>query len=138
MPRRRWAMGSGRNARNRAPSALISWRRSLAMHRSSESIAAIATALAKAQIELSNPEKAMIGTIYNNRSDSPQNFRYASLSSGLDIIRKALGGPVLRFWGAFPPPPNGGGPPPRPPLRPVLDGWNRRRRRSRRPGYRQR
>jgi hypothetical protein len=62
------------------------------MHRSSENVAAIATALAKAQTELSNPEKAMIGTVYNNRSDSPQSFRYASLSSGLDIIRKALGG----------------------------------------------
>jgi hypothetical protein len=62
------------------------------MHRSSESIAAIATALAKAQTELSNPEKAMVGTVYHNRSDSPQSFRYASLSSGLDIIRKTLGG----------------------------------------------
>jgi hypothetical protein len=62
------------------------------MHRSSESVAAIATALAKAQTELSNPEKAMVGTFYNNRSDSPQSFRYASLSSGLDIIRKTLGG----------------------------------------------
>jgi hypothetical protein len=62
------------------------------MHRSSESVAAIATALAKAQTELSNPEKAMVGTVYNVRSDSPQSFRYASLSSGLDIIRKALGG----------------------------------------------
>src|SRR6202051_2421708 len=62
------------------------------MHRCSENVAAIATALAKAQTELSNPEKAMIGTVYNNRSDSPQSFRYASLSSGLDIIRKSLGG----------------------------------------------
>ena len=62
------------------------------MHRSSESVAAIATALAKAQTELSNPEKAMVGTVYNTRSDSPQSFRYASLSSGLDIIRKTLGG----------------------------------------------
>jgi ERF superfamily len=62
------------------------------MHRSSESVAAIATALAKAQTELSNPEKAMVGTVYNIRSDSPQSFRYASLSSGLDIIRKTLGG----------------------------------------------
>jgi hypothetical protein len=62
------------------------------MHRSSENVAAIATALAKAQTELSNPEKAMIGTIYNARSDSSQSFRYASLSSGLDIIRKTLGG----------------------------------------------
>ena len=61
------------------------------MHRSSESVAAIATALAKAQIELSNPEKAMVGTVYNSRSESPQSFRYASLSSGLDIVRKALG-----------------------------------------------
>ena len=34
----------------------------------------------------------MVGTVYNNRSDSPQSFRYASLSSGLDIVRKALGG----------------------------------------------
>ena len=62
------------------------------MHRSSESVAAIATALAKAQTELSNPEKAMVGTVYSARSDSPQSFRYASLSSGLDIIRKTLGG----------------------------------------------
>jgi hypothetical protein len=62
------------------------------MHQSSESVAAIATALAKAQTELSNPEKAMVGMVYNARSDSPQSFRYASLSSGLDIIRKTLGG----------------------------------------------
>jgi hypothetical protein len=61
------------------------------MHRSSENVAAIATALAKAQTELSNPEKAMIGTVYNTRTDSQQSFRYASLSSGLDIIRKVLG-----------------------------------------------
>ena len=62
------------------------------MHRSSESVAAIATALAKAQTELSNPEKAMVGMVYNNRTDAPQSFRYASLSSGLDIVRKVLGG----------------------------------------------
>jgi hypothetical protein len=62
------------------------------MHRSSESVAAIATALAKAQTELYNPEKAMVGTVYTARSDTPQSFRYASLSSGLDIVRKTLGG----------------------------------------------
>src|SRR5580658_5305169 len=62
------------------------------MHRSSENVAAIATALAKAQTELSNPEKAMVATVYNTRSDAPQSFRYASLSSGLDIVRKTLGG----------------------------------------------
>jgi hypothetical protein len=61
------------------------------MHRSSENVAAIATALAKAQIELSNPEKTMIGAIYDSRTDSQRNFRYASLASGLDIIRKVLG-----------------------------------------------
>jgi hypothetical protein len=34
----------------------------------------------------------MVGTVYNNRSDAPQSFRYASLASGLEIVRKALGG----------------------------------------------
>src|SRR6202163_865048 len=92
MPRRRWATASGLNGPNQAQSALIWSRWRLVMHRSSESVAAIATALEKAQTELSNPEKAMIGTVYNNRSDSPQSFRYASLSSGLDIVRKTLGG----------------------------------------------
>jgi hypothetical protein len=62
------------------------------MHRSSENVAAIATALAKAQTELSNPEKAMIGVVYDARTDRQRNFRYASLASGLDIIRRVLGG----------------------------------------------
>jgi hypothetical protein len=61
------------------------------MHRSSDNVAAIAMALAKAQTELSNPEKAMTGSVYNTRTGSRQSFRYASLSSGLDIIRKVLG-----------------------------------------------
>src|SRR6202166_3252391 len=92
MPRRPWAMESGRNGPSRVRSASIWSRGRFPMHRSSESVAAIATALAKAQTELSNPEKAMVGTVYNNRSESLQSFRYASLSSGLDIVRKALGG----------------------------------------------
>src|ERR1700722_8441850 len=92
MPKRPWATASAPNAQNQVPSASIWSRWRPAMHRSSESVAAIATALAKAQTELSNPEKAMVGTVYNNQSDSPQSFRYASLSSGLDIIRKTLGG----------------------------------------------
>lgn len=62
------------------------------MHRSSESIGAIAAALAKAQAELANPEKSLQATI---RSPFPReadrSFRYASLASGLDIIRKSLG-----------------------------------------------
>jgi ERF superfamily len=62
------------------------------MHRSSESIAALAAALAKAQIALTNPEKSLTGMIPSNRYDEPvRTFRYAPLSSGLDIVRKALG-----------------------------------------------
>ncbi len=61
------------------------------MQRSSETIGAVAGALAKAQAELINPEKALVATI---RSPFPREgdrtFRYASLSSGLDIVRKAL------------------------------------------------
>ena len=37
------------------------------MHRSSESIAALAAALAKAQSELTNPEKSLVGTIGTDR-----------------------------------------------------------------------
>lgn len=63
------------------------------MRTSSENVAAIATALAKAQIELSNPAKSMLGSVYpSNIHESPKNFRYAPLSGGLEIIRKALGG----------------------------------------------
>jgi ERF superfamily protein len=62
------------------------------MHRSSESIAALAAALAKAQIGLTNPEKSLTGTVPSNRYDEAgRTFRYAPLSSGLDIVRKALG-----------------------------------------------
>jgi hypothetical protein len=62
------------------------------MQRSSPSIASLAAALAKAQAELVNPEKSLVATI---RADGPrgaeQTFRYAPLSSGLDIVRKTLG-----------------------------------------------
>jgi hypothetical protein len=62
------------------------------MHRSSESIAALAAALAKAQMTLTNPEKSLTATVRTDRSDEPgRTFRYAPLSSGLDIVRKALG-----------------------------------------------
>src|SRR5437588_13072095 len=62
------------------------------MHRSSESIAALAAALAKAQSELSNPDKSLVATIAADRpGEGPRSFRYAPLSSGLDIVRKALG-----------------------------------------------
>ena len=63
------------------------------MQRSSETIGQIAAALAKAQAELTNPEKALIATIRaSNTREKDQTFRYAALSSGLDIVRKALGG----------------------------------------------
>ena len=63
------------------------------MQRSSETIGAIASALAKAQAELTNPEKALIATIRaSNPREKDQTFRYAALSSGLDIVRKTLGG----------------------------------------------
>jgi hypothetical protein len=62
------------------------------MHRSSESIASLAAALAKAQMALTNPEKSLTGILPGNRPDEPgRRFRYASLSSGLDIVRKVLG-----------------------------------------------
>jgi hypothetical protein len=62
------------------------------MQRSSESIGAIAAALAKAQAELTNPEKSLVATIRaSHQRDHDQTFRYAALSSGLDIVRKALG-----------------------------------------------
>jgi hypothetical protein len=62
------------------------------VHRSSESIAALAAALAKAQSELSNPEKSLVATIGGDRpGEGARTFRYAPLSSGLDIVRKALG-----------------------------------------------
>src|SRR6266536_23785 len=62
------------------------------MHRSSESIAALATALAKAQAELTNPEKSLTAMIRTDRSgEGARTFRYAPLSSGLDIVRKTLG-----------------------------------------------
>jgi hypothetical protein len=62
------------------------------MQRTSESIASLAAALAKAQIELVNPEKSLIGTIYpQGAGKEGRSFNYASLASGLDIVRKTLG-----------------------------------------------
>lgn len=61
------------------------------MHQASERIGAIAAALARAQAELTNPEKTLTAVI---RSPFPREddrtFRYASLASGLEIVRKRL------------------------------------------------
>src|SRR4029078_13458001 len=92
MPKRRSAMVSAPGAPDPVPSVLILLRRRRPMQRSSDSIGAIAGALAKAQIELQNPEKSSTAII---RSPFPReedrSFRYASLSSGLDLVRKSLG-----------------------------------------------
>jgi hypothetical protein len=62
------------------------------MPRSSETVAALASALAKAQTELVNPEKSLMATIRTGRlGEGERSFRYAPLSSGLDIVRKTLG-----------------------------------------------
>src|SRR6266508_5171905 len=62
------------------------------MPRSSETVAALAAALAKAQAELINPEKSLTATIRSGRAgEGEHTFRYAPLSSGLDIVRKTLG-----------------------------------------------
>ena len=62
------------------------------MQRSSETIGAIAAALAKAQIELTNPEKSQTATIVSPfPREENKTFRYAPLSSGLEIVRKCLG-----------------------------------------------
>jgi hypothetical protein len=61
------------------------------VQRSSESIGTIAAALAKAQAQLVNPEKSLVATIrVDGRRGVEQTFRYAPLSSGLDIVRKTL------------------------------------------------
>ena len=61
------------------------------MHQSSESVAALAAALAKAQARLVNPEKSLTATITTGRGgEAGRTFRYAPLSSGLEIVRKTL------------------------------------------------
>ncbi|UWU67610.1 ERF family protein [Bradyrhizobium sp. NC92] len=61
------------------------------MHQSSERIGTIAAALARAQAELTNPEKALTAVIRSHfPREENRTFRYASLASGLDIVRKTL------------------------------------------------
>ena len=62
------------------------------MQRSSNKIGALAAALAKAQAEIANPEKSLTATIESPfPREGQRTFRYASLSTGLDIVRKCLG-----------------------------------------------
>src|SRR5215218_6025352 len=83
-------MGFGRSAQSPAQSASRRrWR--AAMHCSSENIGTIAAALAKAQLELTNPAKSLVGTLPGMTPNGDRSFRYAPLSSGLDLVRKSLG-----------------------------------------------
>src|SRR6516164_6059760 len=92
MPARPQGTGCGPNDQSRGRSALNCslWR--LVMQHSSDRIGALAAALAKAQAEIANPEKSLTATIVSPfpRGGS-RTFRYAPLSSGLDLVRKCLG-----------------------------------------------
>src|SRR6516162_8149255 len=84
-------MVSAPNGQNQAQSASTFSKRRVAVQRSSETIGTIAATLAKAQAQLVNPEKSLVGTVPSEgRRGTEQTFRYAPLSSGLDIVRKTL------------------------------------------------
>ncbi len=85
------AFGYGIRAKRSKSGAVSFDLRVALMQRSSESIAKLAAALAKAQGELINPEKSLTAIIKAGGDAEPQTFRYAPLSSGLDIVRKTLG-----------------------------------------------
>lgn len=62
------------------------------MQHSSQSVGTLAAALAKAQAEIQNPEKSLTATIASPfPREGARSFRYASLSAGLDLVRKCLG-----------------------------------------------
>ena len=85
-------MGCAPSARSPVPSVSTSSSRRAAIQRASELIASLAAALAKAQAELINPEKSLVGTIeVHGSGGAVRSFRYAPLASGLDIVRKSLG-----------------------------------------------
>src|SRR5690349_8276618 len=92
MLKKRQDTESERSDRSPGRSVLNSWKWSPAMQRSSESIGALAGALAKAQAEIANPEKSLTATIVSPfPREGRRTFRYAPLSSGLDLVRKCLG-----------------------------------------------
>src|SRR6202022_1941255 len=97
-PKKPSDMGCGPNDRNPVRSALICWTRRPPMQRSSESFAALACAPAKAQAQLVNPEKSLSATIRTGRAgEIERTFRYAPLSSGLEIVRKTLSEHEIAF-----------------------------------------
>src|ERR1700730_2096438 len=69
----------------------MAWIRRPPVQQSSDSVASLAAALAKAQAQLVNPEKSLTATIRTGRpGETERTFCYAPLSSGLEIVRKTL------------------------------------------------
>src|SRR3954447_9976509 len=87
------ATASGPSGQKPGQSRSISWPLGEAsMPSCSDSIAQLAAALAKAQIELVNPVKTLTGVIDRwGTGNEGQSYRYAPLSAGLDIVRQTLG-----------------------------------------------
>src|ERR1700678_310649 len=92
MPRRPQGTACERNVRNPGRSASTCWLRRQTVQQSSTSVGALAAALAKAQAAIANPEKSLTATIISPfPREGSRTFRYASLSTGLDLVRKCLG-----------------------------------------------
>src|SRR6516165_5540906 len=92
MPGRPQGTGCGPNDQSRGRSALRFSNGRPGMQYSSDSVGALAAALAKAQAEIANPEKSLTATIVSPFARvGSRTFRYAPLSSGLDLVRKCLG-----------------------------------------------
>src|SRR6516225_1313502 len=92
MPARLPGTGCGPNDQSRGRSVLNCSRWRPVMQHSSDRIGTLAAALAKAQAEIANPEKSLTATIVSPfPREGSRTFRYASLASGLDLVRKCLG-----------------------------------------------
>src|ERR1700759_3213209 len=92
MPGRLLATAYGPGDRNPAQSASNCLAGRAPMQRSSDNIGALAAALTKAQAEIANPEKSLTATIVSPfPREGTRTFRYAALSTGLDLVRKCLG-----------------------------------------------
>src|SRR6516165_6319930 len=91
-PRKPQGTACGPNDQSRGRSVLNCSLRRPVMQHSSDRIGALAAALAKAQAEIANPEKSLAATIVSPfPREGTRTFRYAPLSSGLDLVRKCLG-----------------------------------------------
>jgi hypothetical protein len=66
------------------------------MHRSSESIGAIAAALAKAQVELTNLEKSLTATLPSSARGREKGTASASLRKCLGSVAHGVGGEMKK------------------------------------------